>query len=294
MEIERARIYGYCAGVRRAVELALAEASAGAPGGVFTMGPLIHNPQAIERLQDLGVGILEEAGLPESLAGAVVVVRAHGITPGAERELRSRGARVVDATCPRVKASQRKAEAASARGRTVVLAGERTHGEIVGVAAHADRCLIVGNAAEAAEAALALKAAGGGAAPTLLAQTTITEEEYSSIEAPLREAFPDLEAVDSICPATKERQEALAELVGRVDAVVVIGGRNSANTRRLLAIAKEGGKPAWHIETAEELPAEVFGFGRVGLTAGASTPDEVIDQVERRLAAGEAAGTVGN
>jgi 4-hydroxy-3-methylbut-2-enyl diphosphate reductase len=117
----------------------------------------------------------------------------------------------------------------------------------------------------------------------LIAQTTIRKEEYEAIRAALAERFPVLEVVDSICPCTEDRLAALARLASEVEAVVVVGGRNSANTARLAATARELGKPAWLVETAGELPAEVYGFASVGLSAGASTPERLVDEVEAAL-----------
>jgi 4-hydroxy-3-methylbut-2-en-1-yl diphosphate reductase len=122
----------------------------------------------------------------------------------------------------------------------------------------------------------------------VIAQTTIKQEEYAAICEALARRFPVLEVVDSICPATEERQAALAALAAETDAVVVVGGRNSANTTRLLGTARGLGKPAWHVETAAELPRELLDFARVGLTAGASTPERLVDEIEAALLAGSA------
>jgi len=117
----------------------------------------------------------------------------------------------------------------------------------------------------------------------VLAQTTVTEEEYDAVCRVLRARYSRLAIVDTICPATRERQESLARLAARAEAIVIVGGRSSANTARLFRAARALGRPAWHIETARELPPEVFGFGVVGLTAGASTPDSIIAEVEEAL-----------
>jgi 4-hydroxy-3-methylbut-2-enyl diphosphate reductase len=283
MKVIRARVYGYCMGVRRAVETAIAEAKTGALGGVFTMGPLIHNPQALESLRELGVGVLDDRRLPESLAGATVVIRAHGVPPSLVTALTERGARVVDATCPRVRSSQRRAASYSERGYRVFLAGEREHGEVVGVAAYAKDCIVVASSEEARAAAARLRSESPEARTVLIGQTTLTLPEYEAIAQAIAASFPDLDCIDSICPATTDRQESLDDLCGGADAVVVVGGRSSANTRRLYSAAQERGVPAWHVESPDELPAELGSYAIVGLTAGASTPDEVIDAVETRL-----------
>jgi 4-hydroxy-3-methylbut-2-enyl diphosphate reductase len=269
-------------GVRRAVELAGAEAKAGGP--VYTMGPLIHNPQALEMLRALGVRPLEEDALPADLGNRTVIIRAHGISPALESELAARGARIADATCPRVKASQRAARALSGEGCRVFLAGDRRHGELVGIRGYAPEGIIVANPEEAAEAARGLYREIGNAGKTaLIGQTTISPGEYQAIGDAIARFFPDLRVMDTICGATRERQDALRELRDSAEALIVAGGRESANTRRLLAIAREGGKPAWLVETPGDIPAGIAAFSVVGLCAGASTPDEAVDAIERAL-----------
>jgi 4-hydroxy-3-methylbut-2-en-1-yl diphosphate reductase len=291
VRVVRASVLGRCMGVRRAVELALetARRERGAP--VYTIGPLIHNPQAVRELADEGVVAISEADLDgrvagvaslagiASLAGAAVVIRAHGVPPALRERLEALGARIVDATCPRVLASQRRARDFGLRGYSVVIAGDAGHGEVTGIAGYAPGAVVVGGPDEARVASLRPPVA-------LIAQTTIKKEEYDAIRDALMERFPDLEVVDSICPCTGERLAALAELAGEVDAIVVVGGRNSANTARLLATARELGKPAWLVETQAELPDEIFGYDCVGLTAGASTPESIIDEVDAALKRG--------
>jgi 4-hydroxy-3-methylbut-2-enyl diphosphate reductase len=236
----------------------------------------------------------------------VVIIRAHGVPPELRESFEARGAEIVDATCPRVIASQRKAEDYAKRGYQVVIAGDRDHGEVTGLSGYAQKgargsprpnriaVSIVASAAEAAAAELSPPLA-------LIAQTTIKDAEYQAIQKVLADRLgvpvsladsagtrAGLVVVDSICPATGERLAALERLAGEVDAIVVVGGRNSANTARLFSTAAAFGKPAWLIETAAELPAEAFGYARVGVTAGASSPDEVVDEVEAALRAGQA------
>lgn len=280
MKVLRAAVLGRCMGVRRATDMALAAAAETGAEGVFTLGPLIHNPQAVAELEAAGVRALSESELDARVRGTTVVIRAHGVAPEMREKLVELGARAVDATCPRVLASQRVAARAAARGRTVIIAGEKGHGEVVGISGCAPGSLVAGSAEEARRLA-------PEGPITLIAQTTIRAEEYRAIRAELEARFPDLEVVDSICPCTEERLEALAELCAEVDAIVIVGGRNSANAARLLAAARER-RPAWLVETAAELPDEVFGYERVGLSAGASTPDRLVDEVQVALQAGRA------
>jgi 4-hydroxy-3-methylbut-2-enyl diphosphate reductase len=279
-------------GVRRAVDLALGEMEKAGPGPVFSIGPLIHNPRVLEDFERRGLRILDENKLPASLSGAVVIIRAHGISPQLEAELKNRGARIVDATCPKVKASQLKAKKLIQSGYRLFLAGESGHGEIIGIQGWARSagaeagglCITVGNAAESEHAAKALYREYPKAKTALIGQTTISAEEYRAIGEGIKKYFPGLEIIETICGATKDRQDSLRELLGQVDAVIVAGGKESSNTRRLLGRAKAAGKPCALAESAKDIPAEFFGLKTIGLCAGASTPDTVIDEIERELA----------
>jgi 4-hydroxy-3-methylbut-2-enyl diphosphate reductase len=257
-------------------------------GGVYTMGPLIHNPQALASLRNRGIRILEEESLPPDLAGATVIIRAHGVSPGLEDELLNRRAVLVDATCPRVKKNQLKARSLAESGFSLFIAGEKRHGEVVGLTGYAPGALVVSNFDEAAAAAAALRLKDPAAKTALVGQTTISGGEYRVISGAIAAVFPDLEIVDSICPATRERQEALEELCSRVDGVIVAGGRASSNTRRLVDIARSRGKPAWLVESAGEFirekgAAALSGCRILGLSAGASTPDSDIAGLESLL-----------
>jgi 4-hydroxy-3-methylbut-2-enyl diphosphate reductase len=320
MKVIRAKVLGFCMGVRRAMDMAGSEARfspavlpSGAPPpagevppageppsarppGIFTVGPLIHNPQALKTLSAQGIAVLEE--VPPCLKDTVLIVRAHGITPGLEASIRERGGRLVDATCPHVRSSQIKAEQLAEEGCHIFLAGERHHGEIIGIQGYAERgqrtllesglqppapCTVVAGAEEAEEAARLLYAKESGLSCALLAQTTISAGEYEKIGKAIQKYFPSLRVINTICGATRDRQEALRELCARVEAVIIAGGRESANTRRLLAIAQNSGVPAWLVETKADLPAEIWNYAVVGLSAGASTPDSIILDIEKAL-----------
>lgn len=290
MIVVRARVLGMCMGVRRAEALARQAAEEGKLAGknVYTYGPLIHNPQAVAELEKAGVSVLdplefENGSLDDKAANSIVVMRAHGAPPEAFAHLARIGAKIVDATCPRVLKSQKKARELLDKGYAVAIAGDRSHGEVAGILGYAPGAIVVENAEEAA----ALAASWADRPVALIAQTTIKKSEYDAIVREFENARGSLLTFETLCPATADRQEALAELAGQVDALIVVGGRNSANTQRLLMAAKEKGRPAWHIETARELPEEVFGFGKVGLSAGASTPDSMVDEVERLLMSGK-------
>jgi 4-hydroxy-3-methylbut-2-enyl diphosphate reductase len=293
MTIVRAEVLGMCMGVRRAETLARDAARRAKKTGrrVFTYGPLIHNPQAILELQKEGVTALEpedfeNGGHDGEIQGSIVVVRAHGAPPEALARLSRLGVEVVDATCPRVLKSQSKAKILSEEGWKVVIAGDKAHGEVAGILGHAPSAVVAENAEQAKAEALRLS----GNKVALIAQTTMKESEFNAIAAEFRAICPHFLAISTLCPSTLDRQKALVRLAQTVDAIVVVGGKNSANTRRLAMAAAETGKPCWHVETEEELPGEIFSFERVGLTAGASTPDFIVDKVENFLLKGASNG----
>lgn len=283
MKVIRARTLGFCPGVRRAVTTAEEAAAQAARTGAHAsvLGQIVHNPRVSRRLTGLGMGHLEDAEAPPPdgrLDGELVVIRSHGTTPAVFERLAAAGATIVDATCPRVATNQKAAASYAARGYTVVIAGDKGHGETLGVAGHAPGSIIVSTP----EDALGLQVPGPVA---LVAQTTISETEYAAIRAALRERYPELVDAGGVCGATRERRAAVEELCKEVDAILVVGGRNSANTRRLAELARSLGVPAWHVESAAEIPAELGAYAVVGLTAGASTPDEDIDEAEAALLA---------
>ena len=300
-------------GVRRAVDLAFEEArnaeKTGAP--VYTIGPLIHNPNVLDDLKTAGIQVIDENSLNASnalfegyrsllIADCSLIIRAHGISPLLEKELRNIGCRIVDATCPKVKANQLKIRELIKEGYFIFLAGEARHAEIEGLLGYAremltqdapiecndgvlTNCVLAGNVEEARKAAENQYRKNKTVKTALLSQTTISEDEYKTIGDEIKKSFPGLKIVNTICAASSERQQALREVLPQVDAVIIAGGEESANTRRLLAIAKESGKPCVLAESIRDIPEEFFKFERVGISAGASTPDAVVQGIELDL-----------
>ncbi|MCL2442323.1 MAG: 4-hydroxy-3-methylbut-2-enyl diphosphate reductase [Treponema sp.] len=285
MVVQRAKVLGFCMGVRRAVELANKEAELAEINGtsVYTLGPLIHNPKVLKDLERRGVKTLDN---PPSNKDSTVIVRAHGISPETESELRDKEFKIVDATCPKVKASQLKTQELSRAGYSIFLAGEERHAEIEGIlgyAKDAPYCKVIGDSIEAQNAAAGLCKTNSKTRTALLGQTTISKEEYENIGNTIKKYFPGLITVNTICDATIERQQALRDLLMKSDAVIIAGGYDSANTRRLLAIAADSGKPCALVEDAEKIPESFYNYSKVGLCAGASTPDSLIDEIEKKL-----------
>ncbi len=269
VEIVVARYAGYCYGVERALRTT-EEALEGAVGPVASLGPIIHNPTVVKQLEERGVAVVDDA---DQATGGTLIVRTHGVPPGVVQRARERHLQVVDATCPFVAVAQRKAESLKEAGYAVVILGERDHPEVVGLQGFAGRgAAVVEDAAGLPLEQLRGKRVG------LVVQTTQTRANLSSVAAALAPVAREMLVYNTICDATEKRQSAACELAAEVDAVVVVGGRNSANTARLAQLC-EGMQPrTHHIESAAELRPEWFtGASRVGVTAGASTPDEEIE-----------------
>ena len=284
MEIIRASVLGFCFGVRRAVELAEKALSENPGKKVYSLGPLIHNENALSALEEKGLHILEESDIAELEEGSVVIIRAHGVAPSVTDALEKRGCKIIDATCPRVKASQKMVERYSSENDYVVLTGDINHGEVIGIAGYAGENFSQIQDYEEAEN---FEIPGSEEKNViLLSQTTYSPKEFEKIENLFKSKFHNLAVMNTICPATNERQQALLELCSQVEGVLVVGGKNSANTKRLYQTAAANCKIAAHIQSAADIPQEFFNLKTIGITAGASTPDEIIEDVERKLEAG--------
>lgn len=273
-KVVRAEVLGFCMGVRGAMKKVEAAAEkVGEDYPVNTFGPLIHNRKVLELLEKRGVGQINS---PEEMDHGTVVVRAHGVEPSVFHQLQSRGLDVIDGTCPLVLKSMRTVHSYSRKGWHVILVGDPTHGEIRALEGYARDVEVIETEEEARTVEVPEKT-------MVLAQTTISVEKYQRICEILKSRDTDIQVIDSICHATRERQQALKKLAGEVDAIVVIGGKNSSNTKRLYELAVASGKPSWHIEEAAELPSVIADFATVGITAGASTPDWCIEEVEEQI-----------
>jgi len=283
MKVIRAKILGYCMGVRRAVEGAEKALDDSLGKTVYTLGPLIHNPSVMNALQSRGLKILDADKDEQFLSlneQSVVLIRAHGTTPDVLEKLREMNVCIKDSTCPRVHISQKRAAEWSSKGFTVIIAGDKNHGEVTGIQGFANgRSVVVQTKEEASSLLVPPKS-------VLIAQTTFSPVEFEAISSIILQKNPDVQVFNSICPATMERQEALLELKGMADAIIVIGGKNSANTRRLYETAISVCPRAALIERAAEIPEDYFSLQTVAITAGASTPDSIINQVEKALKEG--------
>ena len=274
MEIIVARHMGFCGGVKRAVEMA-ATAADGAQGGVYTWGPLIHNPQVVGRLEAGGVQV---AGALDELAGEAFVVSAYGVEHAVLDAAQARGMRVVDATCPVVIRAHSLAYKLVDEGYQLIVVGDHGHPEMVTLKeVLGDRVTVVHTREEAAQVRLRGRIAG-------MSQTTQSQENFRQIVGDLSLRTKELRVVNTLCPAITVRQEEAEAMIGAVDALVIIGGHHSSNTTRLAEIGRGHALPTYHVETAAELsPSWFTGTGRVGVMSGASTPEWIIADVLARL-----------
>jgi 4-hydroxy-3-methylbut-2-enyl diphosphate reductase len=275
MQVLIADEYGFCFGVERAVEMVEEALSEG--DTVRTLGPLIHNDQEMERLAKHGVATINAP--VQIQRGETAVIRAHGVTPQVEQELREKASKVVDATCPFVTKVQKLASRAAAQDRHVVVVGNPDHPEMIGVKGYApEHAFVVRDASEVADLPMLKN-------PLVVSQTTIKLKSFlEAAEAVRAKAEGETQVVNTICSATRDRQDAARALAGEVDAFYIIGGRHSSNSRKLLAVCQEQCPKSFLIETPDEIHREdLKGAEKVGLTAGASTPNWLIQEVVARL-----------
>ncbi|MFH0963392.1 MAG: 4-hydroxy-3-methylbut-2-enyl diphosphate reductase [Planctomycetota bacterium] len=273
MTIEVASPYGFCFGVRRAVEVA--EEAARTHGNVTTLGPIIHNPQEVGRLAAEGIRPVESA---EGVVGSVVVIRSHGATREEMEKLEGLGVRIIDATCPLVERVQEHAARLAREGYQVLLLGEARHPEVKAILSHAPGAALVQSPGEVEGMEL-------GQRVGIVSQTTQSPEALSRLVYEVaRKGVREMVVYNTICSATADRQAAAAELAGRVECMFVLGGKNSANSRRLAEICRRRNGRTFHVETHRELEREMYaGAGRIGVAAGTSTPDWIVSEFVREL-----------
>lgn len=277
MRVEVAKHAGVCYGVERALKLAVEASERGVV--VHTLGPLIHNPQAVAYLREQGV---EVAACLDEVDDGTLIIRSHGVDPAIISQAQERGLDVVDATCPFVSAAHTCARELAEQGLSVIIVGEEDHPEVEGIQAHAGGTALIVQSAEDLPKRLPSKKVG------VVVQTTQSLARLEQVVSALLPRVSELRVCNTICSATAKRQLSAEELARTVDVMVVVGGHNSGNTTRLAEICAGVNERTHHVETADELEAAWFsGAESVGVTAGASTPDKQMQDV---IAAIEAIG----
>jgi 4-hydroxy-3-methylbut-2-enyl diphosphate reductase len=265
---------GFCPGVERALQLTL-DSVGGARKPINTLGPLIHNPSVISDLREKGIGVVTE--LSQAQEGTMIL-RSHGVPKAVRDQLESSTLNVVDATCPFVTSAQEKAARLCEDGYYVIILGDRDHPEVLALRSYAgDRSLVVESVEDLPESLPSTKIG-------VVVQTTQSRERLSELAAELAPDVRQLLVHNTICNATEQRQSAALAMASEVDAVVVVGGRESGNTRRLAELCTQRQSKTYHVESSDELLPHWFAGAKVvGVTAGASTPPEQIDAVVAAL-----------
>lgn len=275
MEIVLAKSAGFCFGVRRATQMAFEAAAE--HENICSLGPVIHSPQVVKRLAEQGVTVVADV---DDIPPGSVIVRSHGVTLEEMSSIQEKNLTIVDATCPFVKKAQEYAAGLSKEGYTVIIVGEMEHPEVQGIVSYSGKAVVhVVADAEQAVALPRMKKVG------IVAQTTQLYENLKDVMDICLTKSQELRVFNTICDATSVRQNEAREIARSVDLMFVIGGHASANTSRLARICREIQPQTWHIETTEEIQPEWFdGVAKVGVTAGASTPRWLIDEVVTRIA----------
>jgi len=273
MKIIVAKTAGFCFGVKRAIDIAFKIAKEKRKG-IFTLGPIIHNPQVVEKLKEKGIIPIDNIKTREKISA--LIIRTHGIPLSLSQEIAARGCEIIDATCPFVKKAQYYAKLLSEEGYQVVILGEKNHPEVISLMSYADNDAIV---VDGNRPLPKLKNKVG-----IVVQTTQPLESLKKILAEAAEHTKELKVYNTICNSTALRLKETGKMAGSVDVMFVVGGKNSANTTQLTKLCSSFSVPTFHIETATEIKEDwVKGTQSIGITAGASTPKWIIKEVEKRI-----------
>ncbi len=269
-------------GVRRAVDIVLEIARHENGRRIYTYGPLIHNPQTIELLKSRGITPVDSVDEIADRKNAILIIRAHGIAPAERKKIKESGIKIIDATCPKVGYVQAIIKKHTALGYTVVIVGDKEHPEVDGLLGYTDgRGITIGTTEDVKKMPPLIKVC-------VVAQTTQDSEDYKNIVDKIKDLYPQAIVFNTICSSTKQRQEEVIAMSREMDAMFVVGGKNSANSRRLADLATKQNTPTFHIETATEIGnISLDSYDHIGISAGASTPNWIIDSVLDRIAEGQ-------
>lgn len=270
---------GYCYGVERAIKMV--EKALSENDEVYSLGPIIHNPQVVKELSEKGLITVEDTrNIPD---GATVIIRSHGVAPVVIDELKKKNSKIIDATCPFVRRAQYFAKKLYENGYDVLVIGERKHPEVIGILGYVEKDAKVASSREEVLRLPYVKKRG------VVFQTTQSDSVIEEVSSEIVKRSEEALIFNTICEATTERQNSAMELAKKTEVVVVVGGKNSGNTRRLFDICRNINKNTYWVETADEINEKWFsGATTIGVTAGASTPRKIIDEVVRRIKAIEA------
>lgn len=277
MRVRIAKKAGFCYGVRRAFSIVDRAVREHRGDKIYTLGPIIHNPQAVQMLRER-MGVEPISSLDEVEEG-VLIIRSHGVPPALVEQAKTKGLKVIDATCPFVKRAQSKAKQLAEEGYWVVIFGEKEHPEVIGILGHLpdDKAYVVETPDEV-EKLPPMRRVG------VIFQTTQEMKSFGDMLMRLLLRSEELKIHNTICHAIRDQQAEARRLAEKVDVMLVVGGRNSGNTRRLVQICRDAGAVSYHIEIADEIdPAWLEKAKLIGIAAGASTPDFIIEGVLEKL-----------
>ncbi len=280
MKVIRAKTAGFCFGVRRAVDTVYEQLEKHPEEQIYTYGPIIHNEEVIKDMEKKGVTVLRSEKELDGLEKGIVIIRSHGVEKRIHEKLEGRGITVVDATCPFVKKIHRIAERESAAGRFVIIIGDPNHPEVQGIRGWAGKDVAVVQNPEDIEK-LSVEKRGK---ISIVAQTTFNYNKFKDLVEIISEKSYDVSVLNTICNATKERQTEAQSIAEAVDAMIVIGDKHSSNTQKIFEICNRACKDTYYIQTLDDLDLNQLGsVETVGITAGASTPNNIIEEVQNNV-----------
>ena len=279
MEVRLAKTAGFCLGVRRAVDTVYEQVEQ-AEGPIYTYGPIVHNETVVQELEEKGVKVLNSEEELKSLTSGTVIIRAHGVGEKVYELLKQQGVNLVDATCPFVKKIHRIARKEEANGRHILIIGNAKHPEVEGIRGWCEKpAYVVESLEEAENFALPM-----GEKLCIVSQTTFNYNKFEDIVEIISKKGYDIIVLNTICSATEERQTEAREIASDVDAMIVIGGSHSSNTQKLFEICKKECENTYYIQSLDDLDLKTSQSIRcVGITAGASTPNKIIEEVQKHV-----------
>lgn len=279
MEVRLAKTAGFCFGVRRAVDTVYEQVEQ-AEGPIYTYGPIVHNETVVQELEEKGVKVLNSEEELKSLTSGTVIIRAHGVGEKVYDLLKQQGVNLVDATCPFVKKIHRIARKEEANGRHILIIGNAKHPEVEGIRGWCEKpAYVVESLEEAENFALPM-----GEKLCIVSQTTFNYNKFEDIVEIISKKGYDIIVLNTICSATEERQTEAREIASDVDAMIVIGGSHSSNTQKLFEICKKECENTYYIQTIKDLDlTRLKSTDNVGITAGASTPNNIIEEVQKNV-----------
>ena len=280
MNVILAKSAGFCFGVKRAVDMVYKEADRG-DTPIYTYGPIIHNEEVVSDLEAKGVRVIEDVDELRDAQRGIVIIRSHGVGPSVYREIQKLGFEIVDATCPFVLKIHRLVEQHSRDGERIVIIGNASHPEVAGIREWSEdaQTTIIGSREEAENFTVK-----DGKKVCIVSQTTFNYNKFQELVEIISEKGYDIIVLNTICNATEERQTEAARIAAEVDAMIVIGGRSSSNTQKLFEICKKECNNTYYIQTVKDLDLTCLkSIDNVGITAGASTPNKIIEEVQKNV-----------